>query len=250
MALNHALKVAELSMHYGDARVLHDVSFSIRSGEHTAILGESGSGKSTLLRLLAGLETPTEGEIWLDGRRASSAGAILRAAPVRSIGMVFQDLALWPNLSALANVELGLPTHRLDAATRRARAFDALASCGLGGLENRLPASLSMGQQQRVAFARALATRPVWLLLDEPFASLDLVLREHLIGELGRLVAAFDCTLLLVTHDPVDARSLCSQLLVLEAGTVMEAGPWDRVMAAPRSNLLRFYRARAQGALS
>jgi ABC-type sulfate/molybdate transport systems ATPase subunit len=156
--------------------------------------------------------------------------------------MVFQDLALWPNLTALGNVELGLSALKLDRQSRRERAEQALRACGLDGLHERRPAMLSMGQQQRVALARALAVRPKWLLLDEPFASLDLVLKERLFDELGTLSAEFACTLILVTHEPADARRLCHDAVVLECGRVLEAGTWDQVLRAPRSQILTIYR--------
>jgi ABC-type Fe3+/spermidine/putrescine transport system ATPase subunit len=244
MALMHALRAEALRMQYDTVAVLHDITFTIRPGEHTAVLGQSGSGKSTLLRLLAGLEAPTGGEMWLNGQLGSRAGTVLIPPHERGMGMVFQDLALWPNLTALGNVELGLAARALAREARRARALEALKICGLEGLEQRRPAMLSIGQQQRVAFARALAARPAWLLLDEPFASLDLVLKERLIGELGHLVSTFDCTLLLVTHEPHDAQRLCPQLLVLEDGRVLETGSWESVMARPRSALLKLYGAR------
>lgn len=242
MAMIDSLRVESLGMGYGDTPVLEAVSFSVRAGTHTAILGPSGSGKSTLLRLLAGLEAPTAGEVWLNGKLASRAGSTLIAPHARAVSMVFQDLALWPNLTALGNVELGLAALKLDRESRRERARDALRVCGLEGLEERRPAMLSMGQQQRVALARALAVRPTWLLLDEPFASLDLVLKERLFDELGTLSKEFACTLILVTHEPADARHLCSELVVLELGRVLEAGTWDQVLHEPRSQIVTIYR--------
>jgi ABC-type sulfate/molybdate transport systems ATPase subunit len=158
--------------------------------------------------------------------------------------MVFQDLALWPNLTVLGNVEIGLAARRLSPDERKTRATEALAACGLEGLTKRRPATLSIGQQQRVAFARALAVRPRWLLLDEPFASLDLVLKAQLTGELGRLVSQLDCTLVLVTHEPDDGRSLCSQVIVLEDGKVQDFGSWGNVLDQPRSALLGLYKNR------
>jgi ABC-type sulfate/molybdate transport systems ATPase subunit len=248
MALTDVIRVEGLRKQFAAEPVLHNVNLSIRRGEHTAVLGESGSGKSTLLRLLAALETPTAGEIWIAGRLSSRAGSLLTLPHQRDMGMVFQDLALWPNLTVLGNVVLGLAAARLSRGERTTRAIEALTACGLRGFEDRRPASLSVGQQQRVAFARALAVRPKWLLLDEPFASLDLVLKAHLIAELHHLIREFDCTLVLVTHEPDDARSLCSQVLLLERGQIRESGRWDEVLAQPQSALLQLYKDRQKGA--
>ncbi len=215
--------IRNLSRAFGPVPVFHDLGFSVDAADRLAILGASGTGKSTLLRLLAGLDRPSGGEI--------------ECAPDLRIGMVFQDLALWPNLTALQNVTLTL--HSLPRDRRRKAGFAALEKCHVADFAGRLPGTLSIGQQQRVALARAIVMGPALLLLDEPFSSLDLVLKHELF-ETIRLLAA-GCALVLVTHDPLEAVALCHTALVLEAGGIVEHGPLRKLLAQPRSQLLRLF---------
>jgi len=223
-------------------RALRQVSFAVPVGEHTSLLGPSGSGKSTLLRLLAGLEAPDEGEVWMGGALVSAAGRIDLPPHRRGIAMVFQDLALWPNLTVLDNVLLGLSGARLPRNERIDRARQALALCSIEDLADRRPETLSGGQQQRVALARALALEPRLLLLDEPFSGLDLVVRARLIEEVRRLAEERGFTVLLVSHDPLEAAPLCRAAVVLREGEIEEAGPLAVLLQAPRSELLRAFR--------
>jgi ABC-type Fe3+/spermidine/putrescine transport system ATPase subunit len=233
---------------YGRDTALSDVSFAVRVGEHTAILGPSGCGKSTVLRLLAGLDAPSVGEVWLDGTIVSRANTILTPPHLRGVAMVFQDLALWPNLSVLDNVLLGLSGRRLSKREKRARAYEALALCAIESLADRKPGTLSGGQQQRVALARALTVRPTYLLLDEPFSGLDLVTKTSLLTDIALLVAAQHCTIVLVTHDPLEATTLCRAALVLDEGRVVEAGPFEALLQTPRSETLRVFCSHLGGA--
>ena len=152
--------------------------------------------------------------------------------------MVFQDLALWPNLSTIENVMLGL------SGDARERARDALDLCDIADLSDRRPGLLSGGEQQRVALARAMATRPAFLLLDEPFAGLDLVTKESLLDRIGSLRDQRGFTIILVTHDPFEVQSLCDRAVVLEAGQVREEGTLDELLRDPSSELLRRFRER------
>jgi ABC-type Fe3+/spermidine/putrescine transport system ATPase subunit len=229
---------------YGGAHALSRVSFAIPAGGHTVLLGPSGSGKSTALRLLAGLETPDEGEVRIGGELASGPGRLQIPPHRRGIAMVFQDLALWPDLSVLDNVLLGLAGSRRE---RRERARWALALCSIEELAGRRPSTLSGGQQQRVALARALAPEPRLLLLDEPFSGLDLVIKARLIDEVRRLAEERGFTVLLVSHDPLEAGPLCRAALVLRDGEVEEAGPLAELLQAPRSELLRAFRDQLRG---
>lgn len=216
------LTIQDLAKSHGGTPVFAGVNFALEPNDRLAVLGASGSGKTTLLRLLAGLDEPTS-------------GVIERAAGLR-IGMVFQDLALWPNLTALDNVALALPNAPKSQRLQSAR--DALASCRVAELASRKPGTLSIGQQQRVALARAIVARPQLLLLDEPFSSLDPLLREQLMAEVRRLVAEICAALVLVTHDPLEALALSQRALVLENGGIAEAGELGSLLAAPRSRLL------------
>jgi ABC-type Fe3+/spermidine/putrescine transport system ATPase subunit len=237
-----ACELRQASKLYGGIGALRRVSFAVPAGEHTALLGPSGSGKSTTLRLLAGLEAPDEGEVWIGGELASTAGRVHLPPHRRGIAMLFQDLALWPNLSVLDNVLLGLSGARLPKAERRERARWALSLCSIEDLAGRRPETLSGGQQQRVALARALAPEPRLLLLDEPFSGLDLVVKARLIDEVHRLAGERGFTVVLVSHDPLEAAPLCRAILVLRDGEVEEAGPLAALLQAPRSELLRAFR--------
>jgi ABC-type sulfate/molybdate transport systems ATPase subunit len=218
----------------------------LQEEEHTALLGSSGSGKSTLLRVLAGIEMPTSGDVFICGMHASSARRIVVPPHERHLAMVFQDLALWSSLSVLENVMLGLDGRRLSRPDRRNRAREALELCRIGDLADRRPATVSGGEQQRVALARAIAVEPALLLLDEPFAGLDLSTKAQLLVDLREVVARGNMTLCLVTHDPSEAFSLCTHALVLEEGRVLERGPWKEVLHEPRSALLQAFRRSAQ----
>ena len=235
------VEIKNVSMAYGRLRVFQRISLTIRRGEHLALLGPSGCGKSTVLRILTGLAVPTEGEVWIGGRLASSPERVLVPPHRRDMAMVFQDLALWPNLSALQNVVLGLSGSDLPSEERGRRATEALEACGIGDLARRRPESLSGGQQQRVALARALAVRPRVLLLDEPFSGLDLTIKIRLQTQMQELCATFGLTLILVAHDPLEARALCHQAAVLENGAIQETGPLDALLANPESVTLRTF---------
>ena len=220
--MNTLLTLRDLAKRHGAHTVFEGVNFSVAPGERLAVLGASGAGKSTLLRLIAGLDTPTTGTI--------------ERAPGLRIGMVFQDLALWPNLSVLENVTLALPG--VPRAERRTAAQTALDSCHVGEFATRRPGTLSIGQQQRVALARALAAQPHLLLLDEPFSSLDLALKAELLAEVRTQSAARNAAVILVTHDPREARALCPAALVLEDGRVAASGPWAALAIHRGSRLL------------
>ncbi len=235
------VQVQDLRKSYDGHLVFQSVCFELHVGQHLALLGPSGCGKSTLLRLVAGLDMPTEGQLWLDGRLVSERNRVLVSPHERKLAMVFQDLALWPTLNALDNVLLGMARVPLDKCGRRAQALEAPRICKIDALARRKSAALSLGQQQRVALARALTVRPRLLLLDEPFSSLDLPLKQELIAELSDLAAKLSITLLLVTHDPAEAKALCSHALVLEDGRICENGPWTELMGSPASKTLRAF---------
>lgn len=236
------VELREISKSYASGVVLRDLSLALREGEHTALLGASGCGKSTALRLLAGLEAPCSGEILFQGAVASAPGRILVPPHRRRLAMVFQDLGLWPAQSVSENVLLGLEGSRLSRSERRDRVMAALDLCRIATLGARLPGSLSGGEQQRVALARAIAGDPILLLLDEPFAGLDLATKADLLTDLRRLRDERGLTLCLVTHDPTEALALCTHALVMGEGTVLEGGTWEAVLREPHSPLLRAFR--------
>ncbi len=241
------VRIQEIAKNYGRDSVFARVSLEIVPHRHFALLGPSGCGKSTILRILAGLEAPDAGEVWIRGRLASGPGRVVTAAHERGIGMVFQDLALWPNLTVEQNVWLGLSGAALPRHERRARVGEALRICGVEALANRKPAAISGGQQQRVALARALAARPQLLCLDEPFSGLDIALKARLHEEIRRLCAQFGVTLILASHDPVDAAALCTDAAVLENGRIREQGPLEDLLQQPASETLQVFAAQLRG---
>jgi iron(III) transport system ATP-binding protein len=232
-----------VSKAYGAHAILKSVSFRIPAGSHTALVGPSGCGKSTVLRLLAGLEWPSAGAVLLNGTVVSDGGRILCAPHLRKIGMVFQDLALWPNLSVMENVNLGHDRSALTNRVSSERAYAALELCGIEPLKDRKPATLSGGQQQRVALARALASEPEYLFLDEPFSGLDLATRSKIIEDVGQLALDQNLTIVLVTHDPQEISALCEVVVVLENGEFIEAGPLGERLKMPRSKTLMAFQA-------
>ena len=237
-----AIELREVTQTYEGRPVVSDVSTLFHAGEHTAIIGPSGSGKSTLLRLIAGLESPAAGEVLLGGKLVSAPGKLLRPPHKRGLSMVFQDLALWPNLSALENVILGLSGANLSRREMRSRALEALSLCSIEALSARRPGALSGGEQQRVALARALALRPTFLLLDEPFSGLDLVTKLKLLEQILALATEQQVTLIVVTHDPLEAKQLCHSAILLSGGQVQESGPLEELLRSPRSEMLRRFR--------
>ncbi len=227
---------------YDGHSALSGVSFTVTAGEHLSILGPSGCGKSTALRLLAGLEPPSQGQVLLDGMPISQPNQVLMPPSLRGIAMVFQDLALWPNLTALDNVLLGLSGAKLTRREARARSEETLNLCGIASLAHRRPGQLSGGQQQRVALARALAARPKLLVLDEPFSSVDIMTKARLLGEVRSLAAQQNLTVVLVSHDPLEAAAICQNAVVLEDGRVQEQGSLSDLMQDPQSQMLMTFR--------
>jgi putative spermidine/putrescine transport system ATP-binding protein len=206
------------------------LSLAAAPGELVALLGPSGCGKSTTLRIIAGFETPDAGRVRLDGVDVTET-----PPNRRGVGMVFQSYALFPNLSAFENVAFGLRLRRQGAAEVRRRVTELLELCRLGDLGARLPAQLSGGQQQRVALARALAIEPRVLLLDEPLAALDAVIRVELRAEIRRIQRRLGTTTLYVTHDQEEALSLADRVAVLRAGRLEQVGPPTEIYHAPRT---------------
>ncbi len=242
-------ELQDVSKSYGGKPVLSHLSLTFEVGRHTAVVGPSGCGKSTLLRLVAGLDAPSSGRVLIDGEVVSEPGVVSRPPHQRHLAMVFQDLALWPNLSVLGNVSLGLAGKHLPRQEARTRAEESLTICGIADLADRKPGQLSGGQQQRVALARAMAARPTFLLLDEPFASLDLSTKDRLLAEIRSLAEGQPLTLIVVTHDPLEATTLCQHAVVLDDGMLIESGSWDELLTkptGPKSTLLRLFRDRVR----
>ncbi len=200
-------------------QALSDVNFTIEEGEFTCVLGPSGCGKSTLISLIAGMEFPESGEVFVESRKVEG--------PSKDIIMVFQDAALFPWLSVLDNVEFGLKIAGVDAAKRRERALEAIKMVHLSRFVNAHPHELSGGMRQRAAIARALVMDPKILLMDEPFAALDAQTREMLQAELQEIQQRTKKTVLFVTHNVREATFLADRVLEMSArpGTVKHVYP-------------------------
>ncbi|MBD3762853.1 MAG: molybdenum ABC transporter ATP-binding protein [Thioclava sp.] len=211
-----------------EAPIPLDVAFRVEPGELLALVGHSGSGKTTLLRTIAGLWTPQQARVMVDGVTWLDTGVRLNLpSHRRQVGIVFQNYALFPHMTAADNVMAAMD--RAD----RAEATRLLDLVNLHGLSDRRPAQLSGGQQQRVAVARALARRPQALLLDEPFSAVDRATRERLYSEIIALRAHLAMPVVLVTHDVNEAQLLADRMVVIEKGQIVRAGTTAEVMADP-----------------
>jgi ABC-type Fe3+/spermidine/putrescine transport system ATPase subunit len=205
---------------FDDVVAVDDVSLAVRRGEFLSLLGPSGCGKTTTLRLIAGFEQPDAGRIRIGGDDVTG-----RPPYRRDVNTVFQSYALFPHLDVRANVAYGLKQRGLRAATRRARADEALELLGLTETAGRKPRQLSGGQQQRVALARALVMEPRVLLLDEPLGALDLKVRKRLQIELKRIQTTVGITFVYVTHDQEEALAMSDRVAVMNRGRIEQLGP-------------------------
>jgi len=213
------LRLTGVTKRYQGHGGIADLSLQVSAGESIVVVGPSGSGKTTLLRLIAGLERPDAGEIWLDGRIVAGPKRNTVPANERGIGFVFQDLALWPHLTVRGNLDFVAASAGVDRRLRLARIDDVLRSCRVAPqFADRYPHQLSGGEQQRVALARALVGSPRLLLMDEPFSSLDPDLRTTLREELASLRRQLRITAVYVTHDAQDAEALADRTLTVPIG--------------------------------
>ena len=203
--------------------ILGPLDLHVEAGEYLCVLGHSGSGKSTLLRTIAGLQIPQRGCVALDGEQVTEAGHVLVAPERRGVGMLFQEGALWPHMSVERTLAFTLECRGLAKAERPKRIAELLEQVHLTGYEKRKPATLSGGEAQRVSLARALASNPRVLLLDEPLGPLDAAMRAELCDLLKRLHKELRFTALHVTHDESESLRLGARALHLEAGHWLEA---------------------------
>ena len=220
-----AVALKSVSKRFGSRVAVRPLSLEVKRGSTVGIVGPSGGGKTTVLRLIAGLDVPDEGEVWLNDRLASSADRLHVSPSQRNIGFVFQDLALWPHMTVGGNLMFVLESRGWPADDRRSRMGEMLAKVGLKDRANEYPSHLSGGEQQRVALARALVDNPDLLLLDEPLSSLDRGRRAELRHELAGIPKEFGVTMIYVTHDPADAEAFGGETITLETvGAPMRAG--------------------------
>ena len=216
----------------GESRlVLPGVSVAIPRGGVLALIGASGCGKTTLLNILAGFDAPDAGTVTLEGRPCGGPG------PDRAV--VFQEPALFPWLTALENVEIGLEAAGIPSAARRARALDMLTLTGLSGRENQIPAELSGGQKQRVSLARVLALSPPVLLMDEPFGAVDEITRKMLQSEIIRIHEQLGVTIVFITHDIKEALKLGTRVMVMNKGLVEQLDTPDHIRNTPATPFVK-----------
>jgi spermidine/putrescine transport system ATP-binding protein len=227
------LEVRNALKQFGPVTAVNHVTLGIKEGEIFSLLGPSGCGKTTLLRIVAGLETPDEGDVLIDGE-------VVNYVPPyrRDCSIVFQQLALFPHMSVFDNIGFGLVERRVPKDEIRQRVSEALDFVNLTGLENRRPSQLSGGQQQRVALARSLILKPKVLLLDEPLASLDRKLRKEMQVELRRIQREVGTTFLYVTHDQKVALSLSDRIGVMEDGQVVQIGTSTDIYETPKTTFV------------
>ncbi|MBA2358401.1 MAG: ABC transporter ATP-binding protein [Actinobacteria bacterium] len=223
------LRVDNVSVAFDGCQALAGTRIEVAEGETLAVLGPSGSGKTTLLRVIAGLTRPDCGRVLLDGRDVTAV-----PAHARGIGLMFQDGVLFPHRDVAGNVEFGLRIAGVPREQRRRRVAEVLELVGLRGFEQRPVATLSGGEQQRVALSRALAPAPRALLLDEPLGSLDGPLRARLLDDLAEVFEAIGLTAVHVTHDVGEAFALGHRVAVMLEGRVVQCAPPDELWTRPR----------------
>lgn len=218
---------------YGDFTASDNVNFGIEKGKLVALLGPSGSGKTTILRMLAGLETPNEGDIIIDGKIVNDV-----MPSKRGIGFVFQNYALFRYMTVYDNIAFGLEVQKISNKAIKERVTELMELTGLTGLENRFPNQLSGGQRQRVAFARALAPNPTLLLLDEPFAAIDAKVRLELRGWLRKMIHKVGITSIFVTHDQDEAVEVADEIIVTNRGQIEQIGNPLEIYKNPKTQFV------------
>lgn len=233
MTQHHFVELKNVTKRFGNNTVIDDLSLSIPQGSMVTLLGPSGCGKTTVLRLVAGLEKPTEGRMFIDGEDVTD-----RSIQQRDICMVFQSYALFPHMSLGDNVGYGLKMLGLPKAEIKKRVDEALELVDLAGFADRFVDQISGGQQQRVALARALILKPKVLLFDEPLSNLDANLRRSMREKIRELQQQFNITSLYVTHDQSEAFAVSDMVLVMNKGKIMQLGSPQELYRQPASKFM------------
>ena len=230
------IEIQNLLKRYKDVVAVNRIDLEVGKGEMLTLLGPSGCGKTTTLRCIAGLETPEDGDIIIDGKPMLSQGFVHPSN--RGIGMVFQNYAVWPHMKVVNNVAYGLKLQKMPRKEARQKALEALDLVGLEGLGDRYPSQLSGGQQQRVALARALVRNPKVLLLDEPLSNLDAKLREKMRFEIKNLVHRMGITSVYVTHDQAEAMVISDRIAVMDSGDIVQLGTAQEIYKSPANRFV------------
>ena len=225
------ISVKNLVKKWGQLRAVDDVSFTADEGTLTVLLGPSGCGKSTILRMVAGLETVDEGEVYIGDRDVT-----FQEPAKRGVSMVFQSYALFPHLDVRENILFGLKVRRVEAKEQQRRLTEAARMVGLDELLDRKPAQLSGGQRQRVALARTIVANQPVCLMDEPLSNLDAKLRAEMRDEIHRLQRNLNLTMVYVTHDQTEAMSMADQVVLLRDGRIVQVGPPAELYERPSTD--------------
>ncbi|MDJ0757200.1 MAG: ABC transporter ATP-binding protein [Ardenticatenaceae bacterium] len=234
MTEKSAITIKNLTKKFGDLYAVAGIDMEVPQGAFLVLLGPSGCGKTTALRMLAGLEEPSGGEIWLHDTLVSNGNVGIITAPgQRNAGMVFQSYALWPHMTINQNVEWPLKVQRWKASDRRARVREVLTFLNIEAFGDRYPGEISGGQQQRVAIARTIAPRPKFLLFDEPLSNLDAKLRAEMRTELLRVHRLTGATSVYVTHDQVEAMTMATHIAVMREGHIEQFGSPKTLLDQP-----------------
>ncbi len=228
-----SIELKNVTKKFGEVPAVRHVSFSVKDGELMALLGPSGGGKTTVLRMIAGLEVPTTGDIFVRGQRVNDL-----SVQQRNIGFVFQNYALFKNMSVFKNIAFGLKIKKWKRSDAEARIAELIKLFGLDGLENRYPHQLSGGQRQRVAIARALAPKPSVLLLDEPFGAVDAKIRQELREWLVTLHHDLNVTTIFVTHDQEEALEVANRIVIFSRGVLEQVGTPREVYEQPANEFV------------
>ena len=231
--MSTAISLKNISKKYGKIEVLKDIDLEIKKGEFVCLLGPSGCGKSTLLRLIAGLEQPTTGTVYLGGNDAT----YLPPAK-RNFGIVFQSYALFPNLTAYENVAYGLKNQKMDTKALNETVDRLFEMIHLTDAKSRFPSQLSGGEQQRVALARALAVKPDFLLLDEPLSALDAKVRIKLRRQICQIQKELGLTTIMVTHDQDEALTMADRIIVMNRAQIVQSGTPEEIYEKPSSQFV------------
>ena len=229
---DYVIEITDISKKYGHITALENISLKVRSGKRTVIVGPSGCGKTTLLRLIAGFEKIKKGRIIINGNLASDKSTMI-VPNKRELGMVFQDLALWPHMTVEGNIAFALDGKKFSKSERNKKVDKVLQHISLEKYKKSYPHNLSGGEKQRVAIARAIVSKPKILLMDEPLANLDLLTKEEIEEVIINIQKESGITLLYVTHNQMEAKTLGENLIMMNEGKHIESGTVENMFNNP-----------------